>query len=246
MTDTDYLQVIAELPELAAQLAGSIIPSTVPPDGMPRGSEKADAARIVAIDDLDRLMSELAQSVRFWQHAFSDGIDLPIIPEQVEHITGRQTAAVVSDNPMRAAADAQVITAWLLQAWEEVDGHPLHEWWCESLDDWIVPMVRRLEVRKIRQRPRRCVNCSATDTWADLEHESALCATCGHVMRGEVWLTTQQTAVKLDVDPRTVRRWIADDLVPHRKVKRTVFVELHAAREYQELAAARSLLNIRM
>ncbi|WP_334152990.1 hypothetical protein [Microbacterium sp.] len=245
MSEVDYRQIIRELPELAAQLAGAIIPSTVPPDGMPRGTEKGDAARTSAIDDLDKLMSELAQSVRFWQHAFSDGIDLPIIPEQVEHITGRQTAAVVSDDPMRAAADAHVITAWLLQAWDDVEGHPLHDWWCESLDDWIVPMVRRLEVRKIRQRPRRCVNCSALDVWADLEHTSALCAACGEVMRAEVWLPVPQVAKQLGVAPSTVRGWLTTtNQINVRGEGRTRELELSSCRHEMELRLARELAGI--
>lgn len=241
---TDYRQIIRDVPELAAKLAGQIVPSSEPGDGQPRGSNRPDAARVVAIDELDQLFREVGQSVRFWQQAFSAEWDLPPVPSIVDVVTAPRYTRSVADDPMAAARDIQPAVDWLLAQWADAEGHPLHDYWLAGLDEWLVPAVRRLEVREIAQRPRRCIVCSALDTWADTEHASAVCATCGAVMRAEVWLSVREAAKRLEVDVRTVQRWVAGDLVEHRKSGRTNQVEWGSCREHHEMAVARAKLNL--
>lgn len=241
---TDYKAILTEVPDLAAQLAGQIIPSSQPADGQPKGNNRPDAARVVALDDLDQLFREIGQSIRYWQQAFAQEWNLPPVPDAVQAITVERYSKVVSDDPLQAARDIRPAVDWLLSQWDDAEGHPLFDWWCESLDDWLVPAVRRLEVRKIAQRPRRCIVCSALDVWADVEHVSGLCGTCGAVMRAEVWVSVKEAAKRLQVDARTVRRWVADDKVEHRKSGRTSQVEYGSCKEHHDLAHARKLLNL--
>lgn len=241
---TDYRAILTEIPDLAAQLAGQIIPSSQPADGQPKGNNRPDAARVVAIDDLDQLFREIGQSIRYWQQAFAQEWELPPVPDAVQAITVERYSKVVSDDPLQAARDIRPAVDWLLAQWDDAEGHPLFDWWTASLDDWLVPAVRRLEVRKIAQRPRKCPNCSATDMWADVQHISALCSTCGAVERAEVWLSVKEAAARLSVEPRTVRRWVADGNVEGRKSGRTSQVELGECRRHQDDVRAAAILRL--
>lgn len=250
MTELDYRAVLDAVPDLAAQFAGAVIPSSQMQDLPIRGSERPEAARIVALDDLEQLMRELVDSIDFWQKAFQeDSIgQLPAVALDGSGVArtefGIRYTRVITTDPLQSARDARAFTDILLGWWDEIEGHYLWEWWLTSLDEWLVPAVRKLEVRQVRQRARRCGVCGALDVWADLEHASAVCAMCGEMVREEVWMSVKAAAAQLEVDVATVRRWVAGDKVEHRRSGRTNQVELASCRDYQAERRAAAILRL--
>ncbi len=230
---TDYRATIQATPELAYWLATRITPTTTPGDGIrPRG-HRADAASATALDDLTTLAVELTESVRFWQAAFED---LERAPE------GK--VPVCSDQPEVAVAVVAPLSRWLLGNWDNAEGHPFHEWWCESLDEWLVPLVKRMQRDPKRQHPRRCELCGTLSVYADLEHATGLCAQCGRVHRAEIWVSVREAALVLGVNRSTITRWVQSGAIPARKHRLTTMVEIGECREYKELATARRNLNL--
>lgn len=233
---TDYKQIIADTPELAAYLAHAITPSSKPADGTRPSGNKPDAANTHAIDDLNQLARELVESVRFWQRAFDEyGIE----PTDVN-----VTMPAVADNPDYAIRVIRPLTKWLLDHWDEAAGHPFHEWWCESLNEWLVPRVKRLQREEKRQRPRRCQLCGTLAVWADLDHVSGLCDQCGHVHRAEIWVTVREAALTLGVNRSTITRWIQADAIATKRQGVRTYVEIGECREHMQLTTARRTLNL--
>lgn len=248
MTDVAYKAILTEVPDLAAQLAGAIIPSSQPQDGQPKGNNRPDAARIVAIADLDKLMRELVDSIDFWWKATSGDPFEPLPAVDLEGVGIRRTpygyryTRVVSDDPLQAGRDAGALANIILGWWDEIEGHHLWAYWLESLDGWLVPAVRRLEVRKIRQSPRKCKKCGERDVWADPERQQAVCAQCGHQERIVQWLPIKEAASQLGINPATIRRWLlGEHRVKVRGDGRKREVELQSCAkelEYRELVEA--------
>lgn len=233
---TDYKQIIKDVPELALHLAHAITPTAQPNNGTPGGNSRQDAARGEALDDLNQLVTELVESVRFWERAFDEtGLNVPSLDIRMP---------ACSDEPEAAAKAVQPLVAWLLTNWDDADGHPFFEWWCEALDEWLAPMVKRLQRQEKRQHPRRCTLCGTLSVWADLEHMSGLCDQCGQVHRAEIWLPAKEIAKILDVNRSTITRWIQAGAVDTRKRKMVTLVELRQCREHMELADARKRLNL--
>lgn len=229
---TDYRATIQATPELAYWLADRITPTNRPSDGIrPRG-HRADAANDTALDDLTTLAIELTESVRFWQAAFEDLDRAPVVP-----------IPVCSDQPAVAVAVVAPLSRWLLTNWDEACGHPFHDWWCESLDEWLVPLVKRMQRDPKRQHPRRCELCGTLSVWADLEHATGLCAQCGHIHRAEIWKPIQEAAAIIDRHPKNIRQWIRDGDLDAIKRGRTQYVELTQARTCRDLKDARKKLG---
>lgn len=234
---TDYRQIIADTPELALHLAHAITPSVRPADGGSRSSTRQDAASSHALDDLDQLATELVESVRFWQQAFDEyGLAVPTLDVRVP---------TVSDNPEAAAKAIQPLVSWLLTNWDDAEGHPFHEWWCESLDEWLAPKVKRLQREGKRQHPRRCQLCGTLSVWADLDHATGLCDQCGHVHRAEMWVSVREAALVLGVNRSTITRWVQAGAITAKKGRLMTMVEIGECREQQQLAVGRQRLGLR-
>lgn len=230
---TDYRATIQAIPELAYWLADRITPTNTPSDGIRPSGHRADAASASALDDLNTLTVELTESIRFWQAAFDDLDRAPVT-----------TAPTCSHSPATAVATVQPHVQWLLDNWELAAGHPFHEWWCESLDEWLVPMVKRMQREGKRQHPRRCQLCGTISVWADLDHATGLCDQCGHVHRAEIWITVKEAALMLGVDRSTINRWITSDRIAYRTKGIHKYVEIGECREQLELNLARKKLNL--
>lgn len=262
MTGTDYRAVFAEIPDLAAQLAGAIIPTPPTRGERIQSSTRGEAARVKAIDDLNRVMSFLANQADLWMPVLAAlEYDKPEPVRELEVADGRYRK-VVSDDPLIAWRDANKIVAWLLTEWEDIGGHPLFYMFTDAIDDRpyvdadlphdssIVQLVHRLEVRKQEQTPADCHKCFARDVWADLEHSSGVCASCGHVHRPDIWMTVAEVAKQLEVAKKTVHEWINENAVEWRMEKPlggsklVRQVELKSCQQHHELSMARRVLNL--
>lgn len=252
MTEIDVRQLIGEAADLAAQLAGQIIPPSQPSDLPAQGSDPSDAARVTALHDLDRLMRILVDAIDYWDRAQS-GWEY-VQPRDVQAagvIRGDRLryGRVVTDDPLQAGRDAGLLAGILTRTWADIASSPLYAHWQDATEDdlkWLARKVRMLEVREVAQRPRHCQVCGVRDVWADLTHNSGVCAGCGAVMRAEVWLSVREAAKRLGVSIRTVQSWVAGGAVESRKSGRTSQVEWSECREHQELAEARRKLNLKV
>lgn len=257
MNEVDYRAVVAEIPDLAAQLAGAIIPSRPWQEGPSRSNEIAEGARYKAIDDLNRVMSFLADQADLWMPVLAAlEFDTPEPVHGLEVSNGRYRK-VVADDPLVAWRDARKIVAWLLAEWPDIEGHPLFYHLTDAIDERpfvdkdlprdssIVQLVHRLEVRKQEQTPADCERCFARDVWADIAHSSGVCASCGFVHRAEVWLSVREAAQRLEIGVSTIRGWVAEDRIPNRKSGRTSQVEWGATMEHYEYSRAKQKLNLK-
>lgn len=244
---TNYRQTIEQAPELAATIAHAATPSGTAHYG-DRGANATGPSDPIdntlrQLDDLTRLMAELTDSIRFWQLAFADSTPLAP-PDAIQTAILEQLKKTTSSDASSATFYAHHLTRWLLTNWADVEGHPYHSWWLESLDEWLVPMVRRLDKTPRRQRPRRCPRCHMPTMWADLEHASARCDLCHNIVRAEAWLPIAKAADAIGVTAQTIRNWINDDAIDVEPGPgRTRHVELTQCRAERDLRAARSRLG---
>lgn len=242
MTAPNYREIIAATPELAKHIAEAITSTSAQQysdtASAPGARDPMDALA-AKLDDLRRLLAELGQSVDYWQQAMHDDLEPLELPDAVATATREALALRTDSTPAQAVANAHTLAGWLLANWEHFDGHPLHSWWLDSLDDWLLPQVRRLLRHEKPPQPRRCHACHALAMHADTQHASARCELCGHIARAEIWLSITEAARRLDVTTQTVRNWIDADSIDVRGTGRQRRVELTQCRAEQDYRAAR-------
>lgn len=250
MTDVDYLAILRQVPDFAAHLAAQMMPGGSQAGSGSRTTTQPWTHQDVVIVALEEAIVELADAVDFWWKAQSDYL---VLPEPDLSAAGcRRTEfgvryqRVVSDNPLQAARDAGTLANTLIRWWEEIEGHPYWEWWCETLDQKLIPAMRRLDARQVQQRLRRCERCGSIAVAADLNKVQGRCFECKHVqgMPKEIWRTIKHVAAILDRHPSKIRAWIRQGELEARPGDEGREVELNAARDVRDMMEARKKLGI--
>lgn len=223
-------------------LASSIIPAGEAGDGLPRArTVTRTPLNDYAYTQLDELMAELSFWADYW-HAAGKG-------ENIYQTGKRVYRRVVSDQPLLAAAEANVYACVILDNWQVIDQHEARDSFHVILDNTIYPMLVRMQGRIVQQKPRKCPNCGAVDVYAQMDDSSALCGSCHRVTYPEKWVTVRDAADILGVSVRAIYNWIKNgDVEPRVQVdargqRGVSLVRLKECRYARELNEVRQLMG---
>ena len=236
----DYGELLDLVPEALELIAHGMTPGAVPLEARVSGS----AEQRTPVDPrgpIERILTVLAgaaDATRALTEAFAEIEPVPV--DQWESVAPDFS---IADDPLGGVRAAAPLIALIREHLPELEAHPAGYLVTDRLDE-LVPLVRVVRARRPGARSKPCASCSMGRAWADLEHASAVCDSCGAVHRADLWLSVRETAARLGVDARTVRRWVADGLVPARSAGSTSVVNYTAAREHHDLAKGRALLNL--
>lgn len=254
-----YKHAIRTAPELLHHLAHLVTPGRLL-DGQPTARDRQSApARLGPLDEIDAVFVWLWREAGYWMNAA--GIEARPIADLVRRGDDLQPigpAGIVGNDTDgdRLHRDAQQLVRIILAAWPTIEYHfgAPHLWgqaearaWTEDVDrELLRPLARWPLDRRdpVPARPRECPLCQQRDVWADLDHDTGLCAACGHVVKLEEWQPIGQAAKSLGRGRRTVERWVADGDVRSRTVKGRREIEMHSARDTDRLMQMRATLGI--
>lgn len=250
-------RALQQAPDLLQHLAHLVIKGRFD-DGQPASTDmQSTPGRIAPLDQIDALFVWLWRESEYWgvrdgfmslEHMVRRGEDLQLLGPR--GIVGTPQGGDV------LRVWAQTLVTRILDAWPTIEhelgasklwGQMEAQAWIENVDQ---NLMRPLAMWPLTQRapvpakPRQCPVCQASEVWVDLEEVTAVCRNCKKVVHAERWLSLSDIARVLDVEPRSVRRWVSSGLLTARQSGKGREAELGAAQEAKKLAEARMMLGI--